>query len=136
MKRLLIGFLLLSMLAACWGCGGNTRQVEMIGCASSQLYSERDIQKAADVVKDYFKAEFDGCTLTQLRYPGDEAFRLFDQWAEQYGADEAIVLYSSFNVDDSGGDGSLNPNSTYDNYAWILVRNQGGSWEHKTHGYG
>ena len=50
-------------------------------------------------------------------------------------ADEVIVLLSSFDVDSSGGDGSLNPNSTYDNWSWILVRTSGGKWKHVDHGY-
>lgn len=37
--------------------------------------------------------------------------------------DEVIVLLSPFYVDSSGGDCSLNPNSTYDDWGWILVRN-------------
>ena len=54
----------------------------------------------------------------------------------QYGGDELIVLLSSFDVDASGGDGSLNPNETYSNWNWILVRDSGGQWRHADHGYG
>lgn len=46
-----------------------------------------------------------------------------------------MVLLSSFDVDSSGGDGSLNPNSTYDNWMWILVRTKDGQWKHVDHGY-
>lgn len=46
-----------------------------------------------------------------------------------------IVLLSSFDVDSSGGDGSLNPNSTYSDWKWILVRTDGGKWQHVDHGY-
>ena len=41
----------------------------------------------------------------------------------------------SFDVDSSGGDGSLNPDSTYDNWMWILVRNKDGEWKHVDHGF-
>jgi len=61
---------------------------------------------------------------------------LFTEWAEECEADEAIVLYSSFDTDASGGDGSLEPNTTYDDFQWILVRDNGGTWEVKTYGYG
>ena len=84
----------------------------------------------------YFEAEFKGCTLTQLRYPGDASADLFTEWAQEYEVDEAIVLYSSFDTDASGGDGSLEPNTTYDDFQWILVRDNGGTWEVKTYGYG
>ena len=48
----------------------------------------------------------------------------------------SIVLYSPFDMDASGGDGSLEPNTTYDDFQWILVRDNGGTWEVKTYGYG
>ena len=75
-----------------------------------------------DTVMTYFETEFKGCTLTQLCYPGDASADLFTEWAEECEADEAIVLYSSFDTDASGGDGSLEPNTTYDDFQWILVR--------------
>ncbi|MGN0339060.1 MAG: hypothetical protein ACI4D0_01045 [Lachnospira sp.] len=34
-----------------------------------------------------------------------------------------------------GGDGSSNPNSTYSDWKWILVRTNGGHWQHVDHGY-
>lgn len=46
-----------------------------------------------------------------------------------------LVLLSSFDVDASGGDGSLNPNSSYEGWAWILVRSKAGQWKHVDHGY-
>ena len=61
---------------------------------------------------------------------------LFAEWAEESGADEAIVLYSTLETDASGGDGSSEPNATYENWQWILVRDNGGTWEVKTYGYG
>lgn len=48
---------------------------------------------------------------------------------------KSIALLSSFDVDSSGGDGSLNPNSTYNDWKWILVRTNGGQWQHVDHGY-
>ena len=98
-------------------------------------YSDSDIEAAFQTVKDYFGNEFDGCTLTKLSYPGDTYADDFYEWAEQYDADEAIVILSSFDVDSSGGDGSLNPDSTYDDWKWILIRNDSGNWEHVDHGY-
>ena len=40
--------------------------------------------------------------------------------------------YSTFDTNASGGDGSLEPNTTYDNFQWILVRDNGKTWEVKT----
>ncbi|MCC3868520.1 hypothetical protein K0039_09925 [Terrisporobacter mayombei] len=59
-----------------------------------------------------------------------------DEWAKQYNSDEAIILLSNFDVDSSGGDGSLDPNSTYTDWQWILVRDRENSkWTLKTWGY-
>lgn len=53
----------------------------------------------------------------------------------KYGADEVIILESSFETDGKGGDGSLNPNDTYTGWQWILARDNNGKWQHKDHGY-
>ena len=129
--------LMLALLfAGCSGrSGGNIDNVTINDWKPSEIYSDADIEAAFKAVKEYFHAEFDGCTLTKLYYPGDTYADEFDRWAEQYGAAEAIVILSSFDVDASGGDGSLNPNSTYKDWGWVLIRNDGGEWEHATHGY-
>lgn len=47
-----------------------------------------------------------------------------------------IALLSNFDVDSSGGDGSLNPNSTYSNWNWILIRDsKTGIWKVDDWGY-
>ena len=46
-----------------------------------------------------------------------------------------IVLLSSFDVAIFGADKSLNAGDTYDDWNWILVRKDGGEWEHVDHGY-
>lgn len=140
-KRVLCCFLtVLMMIPGLGGCGakhsgGNVDNVQISDWKPSEIYSDSDIEAAFQAVKDYFESEFDGCTLTELSYPGDTCADEFHEWAEQYDADEAIVILSSFDVDSSGGDGSLNPDSTYDDWNWILIRNDGGAWEHVDHGY-
>lgn len=127
-------FLLLLLLSSCRG--GNVDHIEIPDWEPSEIYTDDEIESAFQTVKDYFSKEFDGCTLTKLYYPGDSFSDVFDEWAKQYDADEAIVIYSDFEVDSSGGDGSLEPNSTYKDWNWILVRDSGGKWRHVDHGYG
>lgn len=115
--------------------GGDVSQVSIVPVESG-IYTEEDIRAAEDTVVRYFKKGFDGCALKELRYAGDEAAEQFTGWEEQYQADEVIVLLSTFDVDASGGDGSLNPNYTYKNWGWVLGRNEGGEWKHLTYGYG
>ena len=122
----LTALIMIFVLAGCGGknSGGNIDNVQIPDWKPSEIYSDSDIEAAFQTVKDYFGNEFDGCTLTKLTYPGDTYADEFYEWAEQYDADEAIVILSSFDVDSSGGDGSLNPDSTYDDWKWILIRNE------------
>ncbi len=136
MSRLLAWGLALWMVLSLAGCGSGGEIGSMkVTPWESELYSEQEVQSAIDTAADYFKKEFSGCTLTEITYAGDEESEKEAQYALKNGADEVIVLVSSFTVDESGGDGSLNPNSTYRNFQWILIRKNGGSWQHFDHGY-
>lgn len=145
MKRFIIVVIAFALLlvAGCTGKeninSGNEKEsskVSIVEWEPSTLYTDADIKDAMDTVIAYFGAEFKGCTLKKLSYPGDASSDLFNEWAEEYESDEAIVLDSSFDTDASGGDGTLNPNSSYNGWQWILVRDNGGTWEVKTYGYG
>lgn len=130
---LVVAAVLLLTLA---GCGGGYVKQVMIEDWTSEIYSDKDIREAMDVVVRYFHYEFDNCALTHLAYAGDETQETAKEWAKQYGKDEVIILVSDFTVEASGGDGSLTPNSTYTNWEWILARNEGERWQHMDHGYG
>lgn len=118
------------------GCGGgNASEVQVI-TGKSALFTEGEIEDAMEAAMNHFRKEFDGCTMTKIEYIESKSEPAAREWAQQYGADEAIVLYSVFDVDASGGDGSLNPNSTYSNWQWILTRNKGEDWVLRTWGYG
>lgn len=115
-------------------CGGSISNVKILEW-ESEVYTKEDIESAIEVAANYFKKEFSGCTLTSITYAGDEKISGYSDWAVRNDADEVIVLISSFKSGRKGGDGSLNPNSTYDCWNWILVRTKGGKWRHVDHGY-
>ena len=127
-------FCILSVLASLTACGGKISGAKTFD-VESDLYSQEDIASAIDVIKREFKSNWSGCTLTEIYYAGDEASRSYQERAEKNDAFEAIVLLSSFDVDSTGGDGSLNPDSTYTRWKWILVRAKGEEWRHIDHGY-
>jgi len=136
MKNLDIALLSLLMCLALCSCGaGQTAEEPLLESAGSEVYAEEEIKDAAEVVLQLFEENFSGCTMTALRYPGDQT-GAFQEWAEQYDADQAIILVSDFDVGEVGDESALTPNSTYEGWQWILVRNEGGSWEAKTWGYG
>jgi hypothetical protein len=131
MKRIVIILACIVMMLGLCSCGGNIKNAETHE-VPSEIYSQEDISSAIEIIKEEFDRDWNGCTLTEIYYAGDEASEDAAKWND---ADEVIVLLSSFDVDASGGDGSLNPNSTYDNWNWILVRTDGGTWKHVDHGY-
>ena len=114
--------------------GGDIGNVQRT-ISTSEFFSEQDINEAMDIVEKKFISDFKGCILTDLWYDESVSVSESDEWSKQYDADESIVLLSTFDVDSSGGDGSFNPNDTYSNWNWILVRNKGSEWELKTWGY-
>ena len=135
MKKIIAMLLLCALLLGFTGCGGDVSDVQVQLWKESELYDDKEIHSAINETIRYFKKHFNGCTLTEITYAGDESTAAHAEWAERHDADEAIVLISSFDVDSSGGDGSLNPNSTYKGWNWILVRDTGGRWRHVDHGY-
>ncbi len=128
---LIVCILLVLCLSA---CGGEISEAK-IHNVDSDMYSQEDIASAIDVIKKEFKSNWKGCTLKEIYYAGDDSSISHQEWSERNNADEVIVLLSSFDVDASGGNGSLNPNSTYSGWNWILIRESGGKWHHVDHGY-
>ncbi|HFR3425913.1 TPA: hypothetical protein ACHU7U_001141 [Streptococcus suis] len=131
-------FLAMCSLLCCLlliGCRqGTASQAKIEPMEQSELYTEKEIQDAVVVVQDYFDKHFKSCQLLTIGYGGDDE-KLFDDWAENYDAEEAIVLTSSFKVAAEGAEPTLEPNSIHRDWKWILVRNAGGKWEHRGHGY-
>lgn len=134
MKRTMVICLLLIMVFILYGGGGNVKNVQAHE-VQSELYSKADIDSAIAVIQKEFSTYWKGCTLTEIYYAGDDISKASQEWADRNNADEAIVLLSSFYVDSSGGDGSLNPNSTYSDWNWILIRSDNGTWAYVDHGY-
>ena len=97
-------------------------------------FTPEEITAAIDIIRAEFEAEWGGCTLTELYYAGSGVSAQHQAWADRHNADDVIVLLSSFEVGPNA-DPSLNLNSTYNNYMWILVRTNSGEWVHVDHGY-
>lgn len=108
-----------------------------INIEQSSLWEKSEIQSAIDTTIDYFDANFIGCTLVDISYDEELCMKEKDYWIEQYHADEAIILTSTFDVDENGGDGSFNPNATYANWMWVLTRSDSDAetWTLQTWGY-
>ena len=135
MRKLFACILLCALALSVSGCGGNEENLTVIDI-DSEIYSQEDYLAAVQAVKTGFRG-LRGCTLTEISYAGDETVQ--EEQAYILGSgdyDEGIVLLSSFTVDEHGGDGSLEPNSTYTRWGWYLARKNGGKWNIVTCGYG
>ena len=111
----------LSVILTVFFCACGKLELEegvQINIESSSLYQESEIQSAIDVCVDYFHTNCVGCTLITISYDDELCIKKKEEWAYQYGEDEAIILTSTFDVDENGGDGSFNPNETYTNWLW------------------
>lgn len=114
---------------------GNVSNVKIIPI-ESEIYSNEEINNAIDVILDYFEKNFNGCSLLEIEYIGDENNDDYRDWAIRNNKSEVIVFISNFKVNPNGGNGVLNSNSEYDDYSWILVRNENENWKYVDGGYG
>ena len=131
-KTLVMSIILIMVMCLCACSGlGKTANCNIIPI-ESEIYTQEDYEEACQVVFDCFKG-FTGCSMTEIRYTGDDKS---EKERDVQEADAVIVLESTFDTDSKGGDGSLNPNDTYTGWQWILVRDKDGKWQHKDHGYG
>ncbi|MER3123755.1 hypothetical protein ABQG71_21705, partial [Bacillus altitudinis] len=91
-----------------------------IAIGKSEKFSEEEIKEAIECTKKNFKS-FEGCTLTDIWYDEEKSNNLTYNYLEEGNggyesgatAENTIVLMCNFEVGSSGGDGSLEPNSTY-----------------------
>ena len=105
------------------GNRGNISNVNRV-VGYSALYEENSINEAFDLIEKKFAKDFEGCTLTELRYDEDVENR-FAEEIEKYHKEnnqELIVVLSTFDTDEKGVDDGFYPNDTYTNWQWHLVK--------------
>ena len=138
MKKTIIMIVLYSFLliglVGCKNVLGNVTNVKL-KVVSSEVYAQEEIENAINIIKNDFKENWGGCTLNEISYVGDERNDDFIEWAIRNNKEEVIVLTSNFYVGSYAEDISLNLNSEYNNWNWILVRNKNENWQHIDHGF-
>lgn len=144
MKKLILVGLVFYILLSCTGCSinyGKTNNVN-ITISVTEKFSKEEIEQSVNAVKFKFKS-FEGCELTDLWYNEEKSNSLANDYLLYGGGLEkgieisnVIVLLSNFKVDSSGGDGSFEPDSTYTDWSWILIRDDiGSNWKVDDWGY-
>lgn len=143
MKKVLFYLFLILMVFSLMACkqAGKTNKV-VVSSGESVKFSNTEVNSAIDCVKEKFK-DFEGCNLTKLWYDEERSNSIIEGYlsngkgsVNSVKIENVIILLSNFDVDSSGGDGGFNPNSTYSNWNWILIRDsKTGNWRVDDWGY-
>jgi len=142
MKRALMIVLVFTLCLGLSSCvKSKTTNNVKIDYGTSTVFSDSEIKSAVNTVIKKFK-DFKGCDLQKLYYDEEKSNDVVQGYMSGgkgsingVKEENVIVLFSDFRVDSSGGDGSLNPNSTYTDWNWILIRDSKTS-EWKVDGWG
>lgn len=116
MKKIIAIVLLLAALFSLAACG----DAVSIGAFSSVYFNSDDYDAAVQEVMTAFK-EYEGCTLKEIGYAGDEAVKA-EAESRGLAPEQIIVLKSTFTTDDKDHGLVFEPNQTYKDYLWILTR--------------
>lgn len=97
----------------------------------SDKYSKKEIQESMSIVKENLKDSLKGSKLLTLTYDEKESNELTDNYlptldvyskAKKY---DTLILNSEIKTGQSSG--SLDPQTTYKNYYWVLIKKE--RWE-------
>ena len=113
----------------------------LISCKQdTSKFTEEEIDNAINIVKENF--DLPDSKITEIWYDEEKAETMTEQYiAMGRGStngvkpENVIILLSEFEVGDLGGSG-LDPNKTYENFNWILIRDdKAGDWKINDWGY-
>ena len=132
MKKTIAVLLLCALILSLTSCG--TLNFVDIEEFSSEIYTDRDITSAMEVVLEEFQGKSDRILLS-LSYIGDSNISDYRDWADRNGADDVIVFLTDYYVSFFSDTPTQNTASEYENWKFILVRTDGGEWEIVDQGY-
>lgn len=124
---------LILLIAPLSACGGDPA----VFYGDSEIYSHRDIDKAADEVMDTFNS-MRGCKMYSLTYAGDDVCKSELDYCNSLADDgvvydQCLVFESVFRSPVRGG-GAWESNEIY-TWTWYLARTENGRWDLLTWGY-
>ncbi len=137
-KRLRSAAVALLIICSCVlaaGCNNDIRADINISKGPSVKFSDAEIDSAIDCAIESFSEEFKGNSLTDIWYDEQRS----DTWIRSYFSGDnknAIALLSNIKTGGSDVCGGFEPNDTYTDWCWILVReSENDEWTVKTSGY-
>ena len=116
MKKLAAVFILLTLILSLAGCGSAVS----VGGFSSKYFNSDDYNAAVQELMAHFDS-LSGCTLKKIGYSGDKTVKA-EAESRGLAPEQIIVLTSTFETDGTSRDDGLEFNKTYDNYQWIMTR--------------
>lgn len=142
MKKIIILFCCLLSVFSLVACNkGSVSNDILIEVSKSTKFSKDEIESAIQNVKSNFS--FSEATLTNIWYDEEKSNYLIDSYLENgrgltngVKEENVIILLWNFDVDGSGDNPVLNPNTTYSDYQWILIRDSKNNvWKIDDFGY-
>lgn len=110
-----------------------------INLGESDIYSEENLQSAADVIINVIGGWLSVEQVYDITYCGDElsADNLdYCKMLRDKNYTQCVVFKSDFLTSDSAENEGFNSNSRYDDWMWYLAKTDDGEWELLTWGYG
>lgn len=144
MKKYKSIILIIIIIFTLSGCQNSTSQGDIkITLDKSAKFSAKEMNDAISAVRSKFSKDFHGCNLTAIWYDESMSNKEIERYGDNGSGDvnkaketNVIVLLSDFTVNPSGADVSLNPNSKYSSWKWILTRdNKNDKWSVFDMGY-
>ncbi len=110
-----------------------------IDLGTSEIYSEEDLQAAADIILKEIGSWSSVKEVYTISYCGDESSSSQLEYCKSLSDDsqytKCVVFESSFKTTGSAGSNGFNENSLYDGWQWYLAGTADGEWELLTWGY-
>ncbi|MDZ5253764.1 DUF4829 domain-containing protein [Clostridium sp. LIBA-8841] len=142
MKKLIMCFCCVLLIGSLVACNMSKISKDLsIEVSESTKFSKEEIDSAINRVKKGF--DFPACTLEKIWYDEKKSNSWVNDYLE-YGrgsvngakAENVIVLFSNFYVDDSGDNPTLVPDTTYTDFQWVLIRkDKTSNWKIDDSGY-
>ena len=133
MKKLMLSLCFLAVFCLAGVCSAqNWPYIDLNG---SEMYTEQDLQAAADVILAEFNT-WEGCELHTLGYAGDEESMDWLDYANESDKgpfDEVVMFDSSFRSPKEQY-GAWQPDEEY-TWSWTLARADKGEWQLLTWGW-
>lgn len=141
MNRVIILFMIILSSFLLIACSKTDTGNHLINIGESSKFKKEEISEAINQVKKNFN--FPAATLTKICYDEEKSESLITSYLQNgkglvngVKPENVIILLSEFYVDDSGDNPVLNPDSTYTDYQWILIRdNNKSDWIIDDKGY-